>query len=94
MSRHYYYWGRAFPLFALLWGYNLAVRTVRQAQANRLWLWAILSQPVYWLVMRHDGLAFTEPNILFLFAVTQALAVVSQPMSKGAPTWCWSMAYC
>lgn len=36
--------------------------------------------------MRNDGLAFTDPNILFLFAaVTQALAVASLPMRKGAP---------
>ncbi|EMH7336569.1 TraX family protein [Serratia ureilytica] len=76
----------AFPLFALLWGYNLASRPVRQAQATRLWIWAVVAQPGYWLVMRHDGLAFTDPNILFLFAaVTQALAVASQPMRKGAP---------
>ncbi len=76
----------AFPLFALLWGYNLASWPVRQAQATRLWVWAVVAQPGYWLVMRHDGLAFTDPNILFLFAaVTQALAVASLPMRKGAP---------
>lgn len=76
----------AFPLFALLWGYNLASRPVRQSQATRLWLWAIIAQPGYWLVMRHDGLAITDPNILFLFAaVTQALALASLPMHKGTP---------
>lgn len=76
----------AFPLFALLWGYNLSARPVRQVQATRLWLWAIVAQPGYWLVMRNDGLALTDPNILFLFAVvTQALVLASRPMSKGSP---------
>lgn len=76
----------AFPLFALLWSYNLSARPVRQVQATRLWLWAIVAQPGYWLVMRNDGLALTDPNILFLFAVvTQALVLASRPMSKGSP---------
>lgn len=77
----------AFPLFALIWGYNLAKKPVVQAQATRLWLWAILAQPGYALVMRHDGLAFTDPNILFLFAVvTQALALMHLPVRKGYPS--------
>ncbi|WP_193161029.1 TraX family protein [Serratia ureilytica] len=76
----------AFPLFALLWGYNLASRPVRQAQATRLWIWAAVAQPGYWLVMRNDGLPLTDPNILFLFAVvTQALVLASRPISKGSP---------
>ncbi|MDM1819078.1 TraX family protein (plasmid) [Serratia marcescens] len=76
----------AFPLFALLWGYNLAARPVLQAQATRLWLWAVVAQPGYALVMQHDGREFFEPNILFLFAVvTQALVLASRPMSKGSP---------
>lgn len=80
----------AFPLFALLWGYNLASRPVRQAQATRLWVWAVVAQPGYWLVMRNDGLALTHPNILFLFAVvTQALVLASRPMSKGSPNPLW-----
>lgn len=37
--------------------------------------------------MRHDGLAFTDPNILFLFAVvTQALALMHLPVRKGYPS--------
>lgn len=76
----------AFPLFALLWGYNLAARPVLQAQATRLWLWAVVAQPGYALVMQHDGRDFFDPNILFLFAVvTQALVLASRPMSKGSP---------
>ncbi|HHP7837661.1 TPA: TraX family protein [Serratia marcescens] len=76
----------AFPLFALLWGYNLAARPVLQAQATRLWLWGVVAQPGYALVMQHDGRDFFDPNILFLFAVvTQALVLASRPMSKGSP---------
>lgn len=76
----------AFPLFALLWGYNLAERPVRQVQATRLWLWAVIAQPGYALVMQHDGRDFFDPNILFLFAVvTQVLVLASRPMSKGSP---------
>lgn len=76
----------AFPLFALIWGYNLAKKPVVQVQATRLWLWAFLAQPGYALVMRHDGLAFPDPNILFLFAVvTQALALMHLPARKGYP---------
>ncbi|ALL40431.1 TPA: F-pilin acetylation protein TraX [Serratia marcescens] len=76
----------AFPLFALLWGYNLAARPILQAQATRLWLWAVVAQPGYALVMQHDGRDFFDPNILFLFAVvTQALVLASRPMSKGSP---------
>ncbi|HAT4519023.1 TPA: F-pilin acetylation protein TraX [Serratia marcescens] len=76
----------AFPLFALLWGYNQASRPARQAQATRLWLWAFVAQPGYALVMQHDGRDFFDPNILFLFAVvTQALVLASRPMSEGSP---------
>lgn len=76
----------AFPLFALVWGVNLARRPVRQAQATRLWGWALLAQPGYWLVMRHDGFTLYEPNILFLFAVvTQALAMAHWPVRQGSP---------
>jgi type-F conjugative transfer system pilin acetylase TraX len=76
----------AFPLFALLWGYNLAARPVRQVQATRLWLWAIIAQPGYALVMQHDGRDYFDPNILFLFAVvTQALVLASRPIIKGSP---------
>ncbi len=39
----------AFPLFALMAGCNLAGRQIRQAAVNRLWLMAVLAQPVFWL---------------------------------------------
>ena len=42
----------AFPLFALVWGFNLAQRPVTPRQATRLWLWALVAPPVYWLAVR------------------------------------------
>lgn len=59
----------AFPLFALVWGYNLARRPVSQASLNRLWLWAVIAQPAYWLALKGSGGAFFDLNILFAFAV-------------------------
>lgn len=59
----------AFPLFALVWGYNLARRPVSQASLNRLWLWAILAQPAYWWALKGQGGTFFDLNILFAFAV-------------------------
>jgi type-F conjugative transfer system pilin acetylase TraX len=76
----------AFPLFALLWGYNLAQRPVSQSQANRLWLWSFLAQPAYWLALRHSGFFWYDPNILFVFAVvTQALVFAWRPTGRGEP---------
>lgn len=59
----------AFPLFALVWGYNLARRPISQASLNRLWLWAIVAQPAYWLALKGTGVTFFDLNILFAFAV-------------------------
>lgn len=59
----------AFPLFALVWGYNLARRPLSQASLNRLWLWAILAQPDYWWALKGQGVTFFDLNILFAFAV-------------------------
>lgn len=42
----------AFPLFALMAGCNMAGRQIRQAAVNRLWLMAVLAQPVFWLAFR------------------------------------------
>ena len=42
----------AFPLFALMAGCNLAGRQIRQTAVNRLWLMAVLAQPVFWLAFR------------------------------------------
>jgi type-F conjugative transfer system pilin acetylase TraX len=59
----------AFPLFALVWGYNVARRPVSQASLNRLWLWAIVAQPAYWFALKGQGVTFFDLNILFAFAV-------------------------
>lgn len=58
------------PIFALIWGMNLARRQrISQESLNRLWFWAILAQPVYWLAMRPAGFDWWNLNILFAFAV-------------------------
>lgn len=59
----------AFPLFALVWGYNVARRPIYQASLNRLWLWAVIAQPAYWLALKGQGVTFFDLNILFAFAV-------------------------
>ncbi|BEM07372.1 conjugal transfer pilus acetylase TraX (plasmid) [Serratia marcescens] len=59
----------AFPLFALVWGFNLAQRPVTQRQATRLWLWALVTQPVYWQAVAPDAGVLDDMNILFTFAV-------------------------
>ena len=59
----------AFPVFALVWGCNLSRHPVSQTSLNRLWLWAIAAQPVYWLALKGNGAAIFDLNILFAFAV-------------------------
>ncbi|PEH74478.1 type-F conjugative transfer system pilin acetylase TraX [Edwardsiella tarda] len=61
----------AFPLFGLVWGYNLARHAgIRQSNLNALWCWAMIAQPAYLLA----GFPWWQGNILFVFAVTgQAL---------------------
>lgn len=80
-----YAFGRmAFPLFTLIWAMNVQRTPERlQKRANRLWLWAFITQPVFSLAFRHH-----EPwyalNILFLFAgVTQMLALKYRYGEKG-----------
>lgn len=70
------------PLFGLIWGMNLARRAlISQASLNRLWFWAMLAQPAYWLAMRPAGFDWWNLNILFAFAVCgQCLRLV---MSGG-----------
>ncbi|CAD6173673.1 conjugal transfer pilus acetylation protein TraX [Escherichia coli] len=56
----------AFPLFALVWGLNLAShKHIRQSAINRLWGWAVISQFAYFVA----GFPWYEGNILFAFAV-------------------------
>lgn len=63
-----------FPLFALVSGCNLAGKTIRQRNLNRLWLMALLAQPGYWLAFREAGLIWWQLNILFAFAVVMQVA--------------------
>lgn len=74
----------AFPLFTLIWAMNVQRTPERlQMRANRLWMWAAVTQPVF-------SLAFVghQPwwalNILFVFAgVTQLLALQYRFGAKG-----------
>ncbi|WP_373964401.1 TraX family protein [Kosakonia sacchari] len=65
----------AFPLFVLIWARNVLLQPERlQLRANRMWRWAVLTQPAFSLAFRgHDP--WYALNILFVFAgVTQLLA--------------------
>ncbi|WP_370968000.1 TraX family protein [Enterobacter wuhouensis] len=74
----------AFPLFTLIWAMNVQRTPERlQRRANRLWMWATVTQPVF-------SLAFVghQPwwalNILFVFAgATQLLALQYRFGAKG-----------
>lgn len=61
----------AFPLFGLIWAYNYAraeKQGNRQKSLNRLWLWAIITQPIYFYAFKDYGLNWHDANILFCFA--------------------------
>jgi hypothetical protein len=66
----------AFPLFLISWAMNVSQRPERlQHRANRLWIWAVLTQPVFTLAF-HVHHPWYALNILFVFAaVTQLLAL-------------------
>lgn len=66
----------AFPLFTLIWAMNVHGNPERlQHRANRIWMWAILTQPVFMQAFRHQLPGYAL-NILFVFAaVTQLLAL-------------------
>lgn len=56
----------AFPLFGVVWAYNLIRHPVlRQASLNQLWVWALFAQLGYALA----GFPWWQGNILFAFAV-------------------------
>lgn len=75
----------AFPLFALVWGCNIARRPVTQTSLNRLWLMALLAQPGFWLAFRHTGTEWWQVNILFTFAVMgQAVCFMQRPSHRTA----------
>ncbi len=74
----------AFPLFSLIWAININRQPERlQFQANRLWLWAVVTQPVFMLAFhQHDP--WYALNILFVFAgTTQLLAWYRQSGTCG-----------
>ncbi|MDU7047114.1 MAG: TraX family protein [Enterobacter roggenkampii] len=74
----------AFPLFTLIWAMNVQRPPQRlQKRANRLWIWAIITQPVFSLAFLHHQ-PWWALNILFVFAgVTQLLALQYRHGRKG-----------
>ena len=77
----------AFPLFTLIWAMNVHGSPGRlQHRANRLWMWAMVTQPAFMLAFRHQ-LPVYALNILFVFAgVTQLLALHHRYGRKGLLT--------
>ena len=75
----------AFPLFTLIWAMNVRRAPERlQVRANRLWIWAIITQPVFSLVFAGHQ-PWWALNILFVFAgVTQLLALQYRFGRKGS----------
>lgn len=75
----------AFPLFTLIWAMNVQRSPVRlQIRANRLWIWAVITQPVFSLAFMHHQ-PWWAMNILFVFAgVTQLLALQHRYGKKGS----------
>lgn len=74
----------AFPLFTLIWAMNVQRTPERlQMRANRLWRWAVITQPVFSLAFAHHQ-PWWALNILFVFAgVTQLLALQYRFGKKG-----------
>ena len=74
----------AFPLFTLIWAMNVQRTPERlQVRANRLWRWAVITQPVFSLAFAHHH-PWWALNILFVFAgVTQLLALQYRFGKKG-----------
>ncbi|HEM7419280.1 TPA: conjugal transfer protein TraX [Citrobacter youngae] len=74
----------AFPLFTLIWAMNVQRTPERlQVRANRLWRWAVITQPVFSLAFAYHH-PWWALNILFVFAgVTQLLALQYRFGKKG-----------
>lgn len=74
----------AFPLFTFIWAMNVFNNPGRlQYRANRLWGWALLTQPAFTLAFHHQ-MPWYALNILFVFAsVTQLLALYYRLGSRG-----------
>ncbi|EEG5674235.1 conjugal transfer protein TraX [Salmonella enterica] len=74
----------AFPLYILIWAMNVQRSPSRlQKRANRLWGWALITQPIFSLTFQHHQ-PWYALNILFVFAgVTQFLALKYKSGKKG-----------
>lgn len=74
----------AFPLFTLIWAMNVQRTPERlQKRASRLWIWAVITQPMFSLAFCHHQ-PWWALNILFVFAgVTQLLALQYRHGRKG-----------
>ncbi|WP_369064297.1 TraX family protein [Enterobacter sp. MALB-1] len=74
----------AFPLFTLIWAMNVQRTPERlQVRANRLWIWAVVTQPVFSLAFSSHQ-PWWALNILFVFAgVTQLLALQYRHGRRG-----------
>jgi len=63
----------AFPLFTLVWAMHVTRAPQRlQHRANRLWIWAMVTQPVFTLTFQ-GHVPWYALNILFVFASTTQL---------------------
>ncbi len=76
-SAELYALGRmVFPVFVIIWARNLSHSPASlQTRATRMWMWALIAQPAFWLAFRHQQ-PWYALNILFVFAgVTQLVAL-------------------
>lgn len=74
----------AFPLFTLVWAMHVT-RAPQQLQyrANRLWIWALATQPVFTLTFQ-GHIPWYALNILFVFAsATQVLSWQQRAGQRG-----------
>ncbi|EHP6402982.1 conjugal transfer protein TraX [Escherichia coli] len=74
-----------FPVFVIIWARNLSHnQTLLQTRATRMWMWALIAQPAFWLAFRHQQ-PWYALNILFVFAgVTQLVALSHRYGVAGA----------
>ncbi|MDJ9217500.1 TraX family protein [Atlantibacter hermannii] len=66
-----------FPVFVIIWARNLSHNPGSlQTRATRMWMWALIAQPVFWLAFQHQQ-PWYALNILFVFAGVTQLVVLS-----------------
>jgi hypothetical protein len=58
-----------------------------QVRANRLWIWAIITQPVFSLVFAGHQ-PWWALNILFVFAGVTQLLALKYRFGRGKSCWC------